>query len=278
MARTVVRVSMIGLLALVVVAALQADEIVDGPALTPSRNRLNAQVDGLSIQRNRLSEEADAARIELPGKKTSDRDYPKLFELIENQLQKIEQNRADQFLKLHEQVEALETLLNRKPEVEQAATEKPANTDTAAESKTQSSLPPVTSDGQPESPSQTQSIPKAITDEPVDRVALANNLFGAGEIQLALEIYQELEQSNLQKDDQLWVQYQIANCLRRLGDTGKAEGNYRLIAGSAKAGFLADYARWWLDAIEKRRDLKKRLQQLQQSLEVLGKQSNESES
>jgi hypothetical protein len=117
-------------------------------------------------------------------------------------------------------------------------------------------------------PSPSSRLTEKDRDEPVDRVSLADNLFGSGETELALRVYSEIGSVAVSVSDRLWVRYQLACCHRRLGNSSEAESTYREIANSPDAPALAASARWWLDTIQRRKRLEQRQQQLQQQLIV----------
>ena len=100
---------------------------------------------------------------------------------------------------------------------------------------------------------------KAVVDGPIDRVGLANNLYAVGEFRLAMEMYEHAEETELSPEQQIWSEYQAANCLRRLGKNGEASNRYRRLAGMAEAGWLSDQSRWWLEVLEQVRQLEKSL-------------------
>jgi len=122
----------------------------------------------------------------------------------------------------------------------------------------------------PPSEKQTQPSPPAEDDdnEPVDRISLADNLFGTGETELAMRVYSEVEPITVSASDRLWVRYQLACCHRRQGASSEAESMYREIANSPDAPDLAMSARWWLDTIQRRKRLEQREQQLRQQSKV----------
>ncbi len=70
-----------------------------------------------------------------------------------------------------------------------------------------------------------------LTDETVDREALADNLFGAGEFGLALQVYDKLLRDPPDRSDPVWFKYQIASCYRNLDEFSQAEKFYRMVAG-----------------------------------------------
>jgi tetratricopeptide (TPR) repeat protein len=79
---------------------------------------------------------------------------------------------------------------------------------------------------------------------------LANNLFAVGEYPLALEMYQETKGPELSTQQQFWVEYQTANCYRRLGNPAEASNRYRKLASQSEAGWLSRQAHWWVETLE----------------------------
>ncbi len=94
-----------------------------------------------------------------------------------------------------------------------------------------------------------------VVDGPIDRLGLANNLFATGEYPLALEMYQQTEPAELTAQQSFWVEYQTANCLRRLGNPTEASNRYRKLADHPEAGWLSQQAHWWVETLEKIRSL-----------------------
>ncbi len=103
-----------------------------------------------------------------------------------------------------------------------------------------------------------------ILSEPPDRLALANNLFQTGQYELALQIYQGLRQQLSTSTDQLWVDYQIATCWRRLDRTDEAQKQLREIANrksnDPNTTPIIAMAQWWLDVLEKKMQYESNLQ------------------
>ena len=98
-----------------------------------------------------------------------------------------------------------------------------------------------------------------VVDGPIDRLGLANNLFVVGEYPLALEMYQQAAGATLTPNQDFWVEYQTANCLRRLGNPADASNRYRNLANHPEAGWLSQQANWWVETLEKIRILEKTL-------------------
>lgn len=104
---------------------------------------------------------------------------------------------------------------------------------------------------------------------PIDRVALADNLYALGEYTLALEMYTRVDQSAFPADQRVWVDYQTACCLRRLRRHSDARERYRRLAAQKDVPWLADISRWWLDRIDDRSAAAEQLQRIDQVLTLL---------
>jgi hypothetical protein len=98
-----------------------------------------------------------------------------------------------------------------------------------------------------------------VVDGPIDRLGLANNLFAVGQYPLALEMYQQASTEILPAHQAFWVEYQTANCIRRLGRPGEASLRYRKLASKPEAGWLSRQAQWWCETLEKIRVLESTL-------------------
>lgn len=92
----------------------------------------------------------------------------------------------------------------------------------------------------------------ALPAEPVDRLALADSLFGSGDPALALTAYQSIDIATLSPTDKTWLTYQLASCHRRLHDLKAASENYRAVLQQDENSWLGVLARWWLETIENR--------------------------
>ena len=102
----------------------------------------------------------------------------------------------------------------------------------------------------------------------IDRLGLANNLYAVGDYELALNMYEKIDMTDLTAQQQIWTEYQMANCLRRMGRNGDASNRYRRIAEQPEAGWLSEQSRWWVDVLEQ-------IRQLQSSLEENPENSDE---
>ncbi len=100
---------------------------------------------------------------------------------------------------------------------------------------------------------------KTTVDGTIDHLGLANNLFAVGQFELSLEIYQKVDPSTVSPQQQFWVEYQQASCLRRLGRSAEASNKYRRLADKPEAGSLSELARWWVTTLEHKRQLEKKL-------------------
>jgi hypothetical protein len=98
----------------------------------------------------------------------------------------------------------------------------------------------------------------AVTDKPVDRIALANNLFASGELALAQKIYESIDLNEVSESQKVWIQYQMAGCFRRLDSSQEAQSLYRTVAASKAAPHWAKRARWWLNTMSSSARIKER--------------------
>jgi tetratricopeptide (TPR) repeat protein len=140
----------------------------------------------------------------------------------------------------------------------------PVNTDNASPDASQSGDAPAAKQS---SEAIVQAV--AMVDGPVDQLGFANNLYATGEFQLALEIYQKIDRSNAGERDWLWIEYQIANCQRRLGKMAEAERGFRIVTSRDKNTWMGQNARWWLDVSDRTQKLQDRILNAQQLLEQL---------
>jgi hypothetical protein len=108
----------------------------------------------------------------------------------------------------------------------------------------------------------------------INRLALGDSLFGTGQTELALQAYDNIELTKVATADRYWIEYQIANCHRRLGNIPEAQKRYRKLAGLVDAGWCAGHSRWWLDALATRGELQKNLETVKTSLKSIEEQLN----
>ena len=120
-----------------------------------------------------------------------------------------------------------------------------------------------------EVPDQQSDQPRIIMTSPVNRLRLADSLFGALKTESALKAYESLETDSLDQVDQIWIQFQIASCHRRLGAVEKAEKHYRIVASYKTVDVAVEAARWWLDRLHARDELKGKSASLSESLKQL---------
>jgi tetratricopeptide (TPR) repeat protein len=102
-------------------------------------------------------------------------------------------------------------------------------------------------------------IESVVVNGPIDRLGLANNLFAIGEYPLALEMYQQTAGPELSSQQQFWVEFQTASCLRHLGNPAEASNRFRKLASQPEAGWLSKQAQRWVEHLESIRILEKSL-------------------
>jgi tetratricopeptide (TPR) repeat protein len=127
-----------------------------------------------------------------------------------------------------------------------------------------------TGSGKPHQEDAASVTPVDLTGAAVDRLRLADALFGSGEFELARDIYLQLRDSPLHTPERAWIEFQIASCYRNLGEYRHAERFYRMVVGSKEETALKGYARWWLDAIQNKKDVEKTLGQIRESVIIEG--------
>lgn len=113
---------------------------------------------------------------------------------------------------------------------------------------------------------------------PIDPLAMAQNLYKAGDIANALLAFRRADELLTQRaeealrirgdaprpEDRMPVKYMIATCLRQLGKTSEAETLYREIANSKGDEFVAECARWQVASLSWKREMESGLAQLRQ--------------
>lgn len=101
----------------------------------------------------------------------------------------------------------------------------------------------------------------------VDPLELANSLFQTGNYELALKTYLAVADKLDKPQDALWTEYFIASCRRILGDLPNAEKGYRGLVESRRPTRPVEAARWWLDNVERRKNIELTLNQMDSYLQ-----------
>ncbi|MBX3437246.1 MAG: hypothetical protein KF861_07145 [Planctomycetaceae bacterium] len=123
-----------------------------------------------------------------------------------------------------------------------------------------------------QTPSARSWIAQTAVDAPVDRLALADNLYAAGETATALNLYLEIDMKALGLTDRHWVQLQLAGCYRRLGNIEEASKHYRTLVAIEEPVWMAETARWWLMVLDKRKAMLRQTQDLDSLIRQLKEQ------
>ncbi|MCA9033722.1 MAG: hypothetical protein KDA91_01270 [Planctomycetaceae bacterium] len=110
---------------------------------------------------------------------------------------------------------------------------------------------------------------QAALDGPIDRMGLADNLYALGEFILALQTYEQIDQTALSREEAYWVEFQSAGCLRHLRKSSEAADRYRALVGKKDAGRYSVLAAWWLDRMTDRLRLEEVHQQQTQQIQAL---------
>jgi tetratricopeptide (TPR) repeat protein len=253
----------------------------------------------LQLRQLRQSVAAAQAPEPVPSTEMNTADHPRLKEL---RAELIERNAAWQQRsdRLQSQLNALEKLLHETPLCQpvEAATppppppseqsgNAPATGESLPTAENAMSVPLLRPGPEPAEPVPSPAVSSpaippalveaiAVTDQPVDRLGLANNLYATGEYTLALQIYERMDAQKLTTKDEEWVAFQIANCQRHLGNKADAERGYRIVTANRQEGQCSQDAQWWLETNDRLVRFRKRLDQLQQTLDSFGDESRAS--
>lgn len=106
----------------------------------------------------------------------------------------------------------------------------------------------------------------------VDPLELANSLFQTGNYELALKTYLAVIEKVERPQDALWTEYFIASCQRILGDLPGAEKGYRNLVESRRPVRPVEAARWWLDNVERRKNITETIGQIDAYLDGVSKE------
>lgn len=117
--------------------------------------------------------------------------------------------------------------------------------------------------------------PRPLVTGTVDRLALANNLFVQGTVDVASSIYEELMQQPQQAADLVWIEYQLASCYRMQGRLKDAKKLYYRVASSKEENYWASRAGWWLEYLDRSQRIYERQAELKAQMETLRKEVDE---
>ena len=133
---------------------------------------------------------------------------------------------------------------------------------------------PAASDIPPSREDSPLTLPSELLDQAIDRQRMGNNLYAIGAHELALMNYEMMLRQPLGPDEAQWVQFQVANCQRHLGQIAQAQKAYRRVAGETSEEWLGQMSRWWLKELDDREQLQRRVAELDQIIKTLGQEVN----
>ncbi len=133
---------------------------------------------------------------------------------------------------------------------------------------------PAASDIPPSREDSPLTLPSELLDQAIDRQRMGNNLYAIGAYELALMNYERMQQQPLGPVEAQWVQFQVANCQRHLGQLAEAQKAYRRVAGETSEEWLGQLSRWWLKELDDREQLQSRVAELDQIIKTLEQESN----
>lgn len=127
---------------------------------------------------------------------------------------------------------------------------------------------PPTDEGSP------LALPTELLDQAIDRQRMGNNLYAIGAYELALMNYEKMLKQPLGQIETQWVNFQVANCQRHLGQTSEAQKTYRRVAAETSEEWLGQMSRWWLKELDDRDQLQRRVVELDQIITTLEQELN----
>lgn len=128
---------------------------------------------------------------------------------------------------------------------------------------------PAAPDHSPHREDSPLTLPSELLDQAIDRQRMGNNLYAIGAYELALMNYEMMLRQPLPPLEAQWVQFQVANCQRHLGDLAQAQKAYRRVAGETSEEGLGQLSRWWLKELDDREQLQRRVAELDQIIKTL---------
>lgn len=274
---------------------------LEAPVL-PMRDRLREQIEQLRADREKVAADVATLRNQPTGASSD----PRLLDRMAEDLNVVNEEYTQRIERLRRRLfELRKTLLRRQRQAElvpEPAPPEPPPADLRqpfedggadiGDDKTsiewEPELDEADTDEPPSEAPEPTSTPNLLSDavqvtkETVDQHALADNLFATGEVDLALKLYQSIQVSQLEVEEQAWIWYQIA-CCHRILSTGPepkskladAERFFRRVVGSLKSGPLFDSARWWLEVMHKRAEMEEKLGRMDEQLKQLTEATDE---
>lgn len=97
---------------------------------------------------------------------------------------------------------------------------------------------------------------------PLDTLRQALNLYRGNDIEAALRTFGLIDTASLTREDQAFVDYMIACCLRKQGKLSEAGAKYRDVADAKADAFITECAVWQLGSIRSTQELEAQLEEL----------------
>ncbi|WP_437191307.1 tetratricopeptide repeat protein [Planctomicrobium sp. SH527] len=102
----------------------------------------------------------------------------------------------------------------------------------------------------------------------VDRFALANSLFGTGDVESCLKVLEQTDFSHLTREEQVWSMYMQGCCHRRAGRIDEARKLYRGVIAQPEADWVKEQAHWWLSNLDSKSKLQGDIQRLNTTIKA----------
>lgn len=109
-----------------------------------------------------------------------------------------------------------------------------------------------------------------LTNDPVDKLGLANNLVAIGSYQTATQILLELSKDKLlDETTRNWVHFQLGRCYLGINLIPEAKEAFRKSAESVQSDIAQRTSKWWLDQLESQISIDDSLNKMQETLTKL---------
>ena len=109
-----------------------------------------------------------------------------------------------------------------------------------------------------------------MSNDPVDKLGLANNLVAIGSYQTAIKMFLEFsKEPTLDEATKNWVYFQLGRCYLSTGAIPEAREAFNKSAESIESDVAQRSSKWWLDQLEAKLSIDQSLNKMQETLTKL---------
>ena len=111
---------------------------------------------------------------------------------------------------------------------------------------------------------------ESMSNDPVDKLGLANNLVAIGSYQTAIKMFLEFsKEPTLDEATKNWVNFQLGRCYLSTGAIPEAREAFNKSAESIESDVAQRSSKWWLDQLEAKLSIDQSLNKMQETLTKL---------